>query len=47
MTSVAREGGPEDVEPVADAVLDAFVRTFGYERRRPLAVADDALEAVG
>jgi lipoyl(octanoyl) transferase len=31
MTSVAREGGPSDVEGVADIVLARFVRHFGYD----------------
>jgi lipoate-protein ligase B len=36
MTSVAREGGPDDLGAVTDAVLAAFVRRFGYEAVRPL-----------
>jgi lipoyl(octanoyl) transferase len=31
MTSVAREGGPPDVDHVADVVLARFVRHFGYD----------------
>lgn len=31
MTSVAREGGPDDVERVGDVVLGAFVARFGYD----------------
>jgi lipoyl(octanoyl) transferase len=36
MTSVAREGGLDDVERVGDVVLAAFVARFGYERVRLL-----------
>jgi hypothetical protein len=36
MTSVAREGGPPDVDVVADAVLDRFLDHFGYTSWRPL-----------
>jgi lipoate-protein ligase B len=36
MTSVAREGGLDDVERVGDVVLAAFVARFGYEVVRPL-----------
>jgi lipoate-protein ligase B len=30
MTSVAREGGPSDLETVAEVVVRRFVRHFGY-----------------
>jgi lipoyl(octanoyl) transferase len=36
MTSVAREGGLDDVARVGDVVLGAFVARFGYEVVRPL-----------
>jgi lipoate-protein ligase B len=39
MTSVAREGGPDDVERVSDVVLERFSAHFGYDTRRPLAPA--------
>ena len=34
MTSVAREGGPADVDAVADVVLAAFMARFGYDEVR-------------
>ena len=36
MTSVAREGGPDDVEVVLAAVQDRFLATFGYPGWEPL-----------
>ncbi len=42
MTSVAREGGLDDVERVGDVVLAAFVARFGYEVVRPLVTATEA-----
>jgi len=36
MTSVAREGGPSDLETVADVVVRRFVQHFGYVRASPL-----------
>ncbi len=41
MTSVAREGGPRDVERVAEAVLAGFIQHFGYRAWR-LVEAPDA-----
>jgi lipoate-protein ligase B len=37
MTSVAREGGPDDVATAARVVLARFLATFGYASCRPLA----------
>src|SRR5262249_60057306 len=34
MTSVAREGGPSDLETVAEVVVRHFVRHFGYATAR-------------
>jgi lipoyl(octanoyl) transferase len=45
MTSLAHEGGSDDVALVAAAVLAAFVMRFGYERVVPL--VDTAPIAVG
>jgi lipoate-protein ligase B len=42
MTSVAREGGLDDVERVGDVVLAAFVERFGYAVVRPLASTAEA-----
>jgi lipoyl(octanoyl) transferase len=42
MTSVAREGGPAEVDVVADAVLAAFVERFGYDGVVPLSTEEDA-----
>ena len=36
MTSVGREGGPEDVARVIPAVVSCFVEVFSYETTRPL-----------
>jgi len=36
MTSVAREGGPADLDRVADVVLARFLESFGYDAWRPL-----------
>ncbi len=36
MTSVAREGGPAEVEAVASVVLSRLLRTFGYTTWQPL-----------
>jgi lipoate-protein ligase B len=36
MTSVAAEGGPSDVESVADVVVHRFMRHFGYTRSTAL-----------
>ena len=36
MTSVGREGGPEDVARVIPAVVSCFVEMFSYETTRPL-----------
>jgi lipoyl(octanoyl) transferase len=43
MTSVAREGGIDDVDAVADVVLAAFVARFGYERVQALESAPEAV----
>src|SRR4030095_7536085 len=40
MTSVTREGGPADVDRIADVVLARFVARFGVQACRPLAIAD-------
>jgi lipoyl(octanoyl) transferase len=45
MTSIAREGGSDDVVPAAAAVLAAFVTRFGYER--VVALAESAPVAAG
>jgi lipoate-protein ligase B len=42
MTSVAREGGLDDVDRVADVVLTAFIARFGYGVVRPLPTAAEA-----
>jgi lipoate-protein ligase B len=42
MTSVAREGGPAEVDVVADAVLAAFVERFGYDGVVPLSMEEHA-----
>lgn len=47
MTSVAHEGGIDDVECVTDVVLDRFAAHFGYAAWRPLAPADVAMRAEG
>jgi lipoate-protein ligase B len=39
MTSVAREGGPEDVGTVLPVLLQSFVARFGYDHWAPLADA--------
>ncbi len=44
MTSVAREGGPDDVERMADVVLAAFVARFGYAETAPLRVDPEPME---
>jgi len=36
MTSVAREGGPSDLETVAEVVVRRFVQHFGYATVSPL-----------
>jgi lipoate-protein ligase B len=43
MTSVAREGGIDDLDRVGDVVLAAFVERFGYQVVRPLAPAAEAI----
>jgi lipoyl(octanoyl) transferase len=45
MTSVTREGGPADVDRIADVVLARFVARFGVQACRPLAIADVVEEA--
>jgi lipoate-protein ligase B len=45
MTSVAREGGPEDVGAILPVVLASFVAAFGYPGWRPLEEAGDRAEA--
>lgn len=42
MTSVAREGGIDDVARVGDVVLDRFVARFGYDVVCPLAAPIEA-----
>ncbi len=42
MTSVAREGGIDDVAHVGDVVLDRFVARFGYAIVRPLPAPTEA-----
>ena len=44
MTSVAREGGPADVDAVADAVLATFMARFGYDEARALLSAAPVVE---
>ena len=44
MTSVGREGGPADVDVVADAVLAAFMRRFRYDDVRALATEASSAE---
>ena len=38
MTSVAREGGPGDMDEVAGVVLAAFAERFGYDTVSPMAI---------
>jgi lipoyl(octanoyl) transferase len=45
MTSVAREGGPSDVDAVARVVLTNLVATFGYAGWRPLESGERYREA--
>ena len=45
MTSIAHEGGPDDVTRVIPVVLARFVDIFRYEGLRPLTVASDAAPA--
>jgi len=45
MTSIAREGGPDDVDAVADVVLGVFTRRFGYDAVRPIEWQATAVEA--
>jgi lipoate-protein ligase B len=42
MTSIAREGGLDDVDRVGDVVLASFVARFGYDLVRPLAPGVEA-----
>jgi len=46
MTSVAREGGPSDVEHAGGVVLARFLARFGYRAAAPLALPG-AVETVG
>ena len=39
MTSVAREGGPDDPEVIAPIVLHHFAAGFGYPGWQPLEIA--------
>jgi hypothetical protein len=45
MTSVAREGGPDDVATVLPVVLDHFIASFGYVGWAVQPAPDTACEA--